>query len=267
MAYYYENNSLRQTRFGLMVTRSRASKGFLLPPASTTNISSERRQKWLDSASSGFVAKGQSNKKIYRMILELLWPEGHGIPGPHVPESEVRAVIDRARQLEGKPIYRDPFRRLRELQGEEGYTCIVKEGTKYQLQSLETSAKRIPREKPAPSLWKRVQENFNYKCSHCGEQVPNVKLSPDHRVPRARSGGNEEDNWQPLCEQCNILKSSSCQGCTLNCYVCSWAFPEDYKSIVVDDNNKAQIKRIAEKKGLHQSDLVNEILRTYFSRL
>ncbi|WP_411268260.1 HNH endonuclease [Pseudohongiella sp. O18] len=201
------------------------------------------------------------------MILELLWPEGSGIPGPHIPQSEVRAVIDQAREQEGKEAYIDPFRRLRELQGEEGFTCIVKEGTKYQLQSLEVGSKRTPREKPSASLWRQIQEASNFKCLHCGKQAPDVKLSPDHRVPRSRGGGNEESNWQPLCEQCNNLKSSSCQGCDLNCYVCSWAFPETYKSIIIDDNNKAQIKRLADSKGQHQSDLVNEILRNHFSRL
>lgn len=248
-----------------MVSRSRASKGFLLEPNSNHNVSDGRRKQWLDAAENGFVAKGQSYKKIYRQILELLWPEGVGIPGPHILENQIRDVIDQVRIAEGKPTYKDPFRRLRELQGEEGFTCIVKEGRKYQLQSLEVGAKRIPREKPSPQLWAKVKTDYNNKCSHCGAEVPSVKLTPDHRVPRARGGGNEEANWQPLCEQCNILKSSACQGCGLNCYVCSWAFPEQYKPIIVDDKNREQIRRIAEKKGKHQSDLVNEILRDFFN--
>lgn len=248
------------------MARSRASKGLLMAPSSAQNISSERREQWLSGAEAGFVAPGQANRTIFRLILELMWPDGAGIPGPHVSEGQVREVIDEYRQSIGKKPYQDPFRRMRELQGEEGFTCIIKEGTKYQLQSLELGQKRIPREKPSPALWRQVKTSFNDKCSHCGAAAPSIKLSPDHRVPRARGGGNEEANWQPLCEQCNILKSSSCQGCALLCYTCSWAFPEEYKPIVVDDANRENIRRCAEKQGQYQSDLANQILRDYFNQ-
>ena len=245
---------------------SRASKGLLLKPTIDPNYSEGWRKKWLDDAVADFVQPSAANKVIYEVILRAFWPEGHGIPGPILSEKDVRAIVDYHRSSHGKPEYKDVFRRMRELQGEEGFTSIVKEGTKYQLQSLETSQKREPRIKLAKKEWTRIQELYDYTCANCGSVVPDVKLSPDHRIPRSRGGNNDIENWQPLCEQCNNIKSSTCQGCRLNCHVCSWAYPETYKSIVLSDDNKVQIQREAEKKKLDQSVLTNRILNAYFNK-
>lgn len=248
------------------MNKGRASKGFLVTPAVTENVSADRRAKWLADASAGFVALSEANRRYYRVILEALWPEGHGIPGPVLSQTDLRAAVDAYRASRGETAYKDVFRRVRELQGEEGFTSIIKEGVKYQLQSLDLTQKREPRAKPPPAMWKKIQEAFDYRCAHCGRQKPDVSLSPDHRRPRARGGSNDEENWQPLCEQCNVLKSSACQGCSLNCMTCSWAYPEIYKPIQVADDNKEQIRRQAEKLGIHQSELVNRILRQHFNK-
>lgn len=248
------------------MAKSRSSKGLLLPPAIKPTHSLASRNEWLDAAEAAFVSPGLANRKIYRSILNELWPEGHGIPGPHVSQDRIRELVDNERIASGKPLYRDPFRRMRELQGEEGFTSIMKEGVRYQLQSLDVRQKREPRARPSRKLWNKILDEFDYRCAHCGSQAPGVKLSPDHKIPRARGGSNEEENWQPLCEQCNNLKSSACQGCQLICQVCSWAYPAEYKPIKIDDQNKEAIRRQAEKGGEHQSDLVNKILRDYFNR-
>ncbi|MBM6757013.1 hypothetical protein H6A18_10925 [Collinsella tanakaei] len=75
-------------------------------------------------AANGFVAKGKSNRLMYRAILEALWPKGYGIPGPILSRDEIRAAVDVA---QGKR-YKDVFRRLRELQGDEGFLGIAKDG-------------------------------------------------------------------------------------------------------------------------------------------
>jgi len=253
-------------RFGLRMVKARSSKALLKPPADMQNISDEARRKWLDKQIEGFVSSSPSNREYYAVILEALWPEGHGIPGPHLTEKDIRAAVDAHRKSQGKGPYKDVFRRLRELQGEEGFTSIDKEGTRYQLMSLEVAPKKEPRQKPPPELWKKIKESSNFRCSHCGAQEPEVTLSPDHRVPRSRGGTNDEWNWQPLCGQCNTNKASSCQGCDYQCAVCSWAYPETYKPIVVDDDNKERIRRLAKEKGLHQSDFVNGVLRDFFNR-
>jgi hypothetical protein len=48
--------------------------------------------------------------------------------------------------------------------------------------------------------------------------------------------------------------------------VCSWAFPDKYKSIIIDDTNKELIRRDAEKQSMHQSELANKILQEHFNR-
>lgn len=246
------------------MSRPRASKGLLLTPKAAPIPDAAARTNWLTKAEDGFVAPGGALKAIYRLILRRLWPEGHGIPGPQVTEEQIRQVIDKAREASGSAVYRDPFRRMRELQGEEGFTCIIKEGKKYQLISTELGPKREPRAKPAKKLWQSIKQSSNYTCAHCGQAEPSVKLSPDHRVPRSRGGGNEDSNWQPLCEQCNNAKSSACQGCTLTCSVCFWAFPDQFKPIVINDYNREQIRRAATAAGRDQSGLANEILQRHF---
>lgn len=247
------------------MVRQRASKGFLVTPVANENIPSDRRKKWLKDAEEKFVSPSNSNKEYYMVILEALWPEKHGIPGPILTQEKIRESIDEYREKKGKGPYKDVFRRVRELQGEEGFTSIIKEGNKYQLQSLNLSEKREPRSKPSNSSWKQIKEKLDFRCAHCGMQEPVVQLSPDHRVPRSRGGTNDDENWQALCNQCNIIKSSCCQGCELNCYTCTWAYPENYKQIIINDENKEQIKRMSEKKGIDQSSLVNSILNEYFN--
>jgi 5-methylcytosine-specific restriction endonuclease McrA len=246
------------------MSKSRASKGLLLPPRTECIPAADTREKWLEKAVQGFVAPGEALKKIYGVILHELWPVGHGIPGPQVSEQGIRKVIDEARKAEGQSPYVDPFRRMRELQGDEGFTCIIKEGSKYQLVNLNVGVKREPRAKPSPKLWNSMKAKVDYKCAHCGQSEPSIKLSPDHRTPRSRGGGNEDSNWQPLCEQCNNAKSSACQGCALNCSVCFWAYPEIYKPIVVEDDNREQIRRAAEKASMSQTEFANKILRQFF---
>jgi len=248
------------------MSKSRASKGFLLTPRVTPNESEARREKWLAEAEAGFVSPSATNKLYYSVILKAFWPAGHGIPGPVLTEKDVRAAVDAFRFANGEQPYKDVFRRMRELQGEEGFTSIRKEGNRYQLQSLDVSQKREPRAKLGKAEWKKLKEQYGYKCASCGAQEPDVKLSPDHKIPRSRNGSNDLGNWQPLCEQCNNIKSNACRGCLLICNVCSWAFPDEYKQLVIADDNKELIKRAADKRGVAQSDLVNIILRDHFNK-
>jgi hypothetical protein len=248
------------------MSKARSSKALLKKPANTQNISDDARIRWLERQKAAFVSPSASNKEYYGVILEALWPPGHGIPGPHLTESDLRAAVDDYRASKGQGPYRDVFRRVRELQGEEGLTSIDKEGVRYQLTSLEVSPKKEPRQKPPPALWKKIKNDWNFRCSHCGAQEPDVTLSPDHRIPRSRGGTNDDWNWQPLCGQCNTNKSSACQGCTYQCAVCSWAYPETYKQITINDDNKERIRRGSELAGVGQSEFVNQILRDYFNK-
>ena len=248
------------------MAKSRASKGLLLAPRVTANESEARREKWLADAEAAFVSPTPANRIYYGVILRALWPPGHGIPGPVLAQEEIRNILNVWRAEHGQKDYKDVFRRMRELQGEEGFTSIKKEGVRYQLQSLDVSQKREPRAKLPKAEWVKLKARYDNKCASCGKQEPDIKLSPDHKIPRRRNGGNDLGNWQPLCEQCNIIKSSACQGCDLNCQVCCWAFPEEYKLIVIADDNKELAKRAADKFKMPQSELVNRILREHFRK-
>jgi hypothetical protein len=155
---------------------------------------------------------------------------------------------------------------MRELQGEEGFISIYKEGNRYQLQSLDVRQKREPRAQLSKNDWEELKKRYDYRCANCGAQEPTVKLSPDHKIPRSRNGSNEIGNWQPLCEQCNNIKANVCRGCELTCQVCAWAFPVEYKHLIVTDDNKERVRRAAAEQKIPQSDLVNDILRAYFQK-
>ena len=71
-------------------------------------------------------------------------------------------------------------------------------------------------------------EQAKHTCSICGKfSLAGVRgLQADHRVPLTRGGSEELRNWQPICNECNVVKRRQCQDCTLNCETCSWAYPE-----------------------------------------
>src|ERR1700758_4854780 len=97
------------------MAKSRASKGLLLTPRATPSESEARREKWLAEAEAGVVSPTPANKLYYSVILRALRPEGHGIPGPILTESDVRTIVDAFRAKNKKKPYKDVFRRMREL--------------------------------------------------------------------------------------------------------------------------------------------------------
>lgn len=153
----------------------------------------EDRDTWINRVVDGFVSPSKSNKEYYRVILETLWPKGHGIPGPLVDGAQIREAIDAYR---GKP-YVDTFRRMRELQGEEGVRGIIKGGNKYQLVDLTVSQKRIPRTHLNDSDWGIVLATYHNVCAACGRSPEQIGFQQDHKVPRLRGGSDDLSNWQP----------------------------------------------------------------------
>jgi hypothetical protein len=225
------------------------------------------REEWLTNACAGFVTTKPANRNYYRLILETLWPSGHDIPGPVVPLSRIRQVIDDFRAT-GEP-YQDVPRRIRELQGEEGFLGIVRLGsgkkTRYQLVSLEIGPQREQRIKLSDTFWEKILTKYQHRCAVCGRQPPVVSLEQDHKIPRLRGGGNEEDNWQPLCRECNNFKSTACRGCDLECSQCAWAFPEKFAPIKISSSNIQRLRELALKNGVSPDSLLNEIIERYFA--
>lgn len=239
-------------------------QGTLVHPKQTPDVNDIDRDEWINQVFEGFVAS-RANKAIYKVVLETLWPLGHGIPGPLVSEVQLREAINAHQARIGKGSYYDPFRRIRELQGEEGVLGIIKQGKTYQLIELIVQPKRIPREALSPEDWQFVLQNYSFRCAVCGRSAPEVKFDQDHKVPRLRGGGNELSNWQPLCVECNNFKSTACRGCDLDCYKCPWAFPERFAPIKVSGDNTARLRELANRLGIDVNDLANEALERFFS--
>lgn len=228
------------------------------------------RDDWIEEVSQSFVCPSTANKSYYRVLLETLWPQGHGIPGPYVKEEQLRTAVDRFRRSKhtgNKPYkpYVDVFRRLRELQGEEGVTGIGREGKTYQLVRLTLGEKRIPRIRLSDADWQHILAQYHHQCPVCNRAEPDVRFQQDHKIPRTRGGGNKLGNWQPLCDECNNFKGTSCRGCQLDCNTCSWAFPEQFAPLRLSSDNINQVRQLALIIGKDPHDFLNQIVSEFLS--
>jgi 5-methylcytosine-specific restriction endonuclease McrA len=53
-----------------------------------------------------------------------------------------------------------------------------------------------------------IFEKYNFKCAMCNVPLTLVTPHIDHIKPLAKGGKNEESNYQPLCETCNLRKGA-----------------------------------------------------------
>ena len=229
----------------------------LLPPKETPDSYIDR-DKWFQQVIAGFVSKSASNRKYYEIILRTVWPEGHGIPGPHVDQKQIREAINAYR---GKP-YVDTFRRVRELEGEEGIRGLIKQGTTYQLVDLTVSPKRKPRTSLGQHDWIQVLTKYSFKCAMCQGATDERGFQQDHKIPRARGGSDNLENWQPLCDECNILKSAACRNCERDCGTCCWAFPENFKPLLLSSDTILKLRKYANAHFKTPEEVVTSFVKS-----
>jgi 5-methylcytosine-specific restriction endonuclease McrA len=88
--------------------------------------------------------------------------------------------------------------------------------------------------------------DYDYTCATCGLKVEaGIRgLQADHKVPLSRGGSNALNNWQPMCNNCNVGKRRTCEGCTLACETCSWAFPEIHGVTTMVSIGEKTLRRI-----------------------
>ena len=68
----------------------------------------------------------------------------------------------------------------------------------------------IKRKPIKPSLRFEILKRDDYRCQMCGATAKDgAKLEIDHITPVAKGGGNDADNLQVLCRDCNAGKSDS----------------------------------------------------------
>ena len=233
--------------------KTHAKQSVLLTPNPSPNAL-VNREEWIKQAVEGFVTNSSSSRLIYKVILDTLWPIKHGIPGPIIDREVIRSAVDNAK---GKP-YLDVFRRLRELQGDEGFLGIVKQGAQYQLIDLNIYAKKTPRTHLSDDKWDAVITHYNNNCAVCGSAAGDKGFQQDHKVPRARGGTDATTNWQPLCDVCNNIKSVSCRVCSYDCTKCGWAYPEFYKPIILPGPILRSLHTYADERKLDAEKIVIE---------
>jgi 5-methylcytosine-specific restriction endonuclease McrA len=60
-----------------------------------------------------------------------------------------------------------------------------------------------------PAIRWQVFQRDQWKCVSCGRNSHNgAILHVDHIIPRSRGGSDSLDNYQTLCDVCNIGKSN-----------------------------------------------------------
>jgi len=222
-------------------------------------MDSVARAEQIERICAGFVSPGKANRAIYRVILETLLPEGAGVPGPILTRADFHQAVRKI-----KPGYKDVFRRVRELQGEEGLQGIIQNGERYQLAHLAVGQKRSPRQPVNKTVKQAILEKQGWRCAVCSTPIHVGSVSrfdPDHRVPRVRGGGNDQSNLQALCPACNNNKSTQCSNCQLECQTCPWAYPEKYHSPIIRSEILERLSKLARARNMSTTDLTNNLLR------
>jgi hypothetical protein len=162
------------------------------------------------------------SEAMYKIIKELWGKDSDDFPKPWVSNK----ILD---DITGQ---KNADRRVRNLRDELG--CYIESGYYnseycYRLTSDFKKPNNI-RKQIGDKTKKELFKKYFYQCAICGDPGAK-KLHADHRVPAIRKGTNDKENLQVLCSHCNIIKRSSCAGCTDNCQNCALAYPEKYIGI------------------------------------
>lgn len=73
----------------------------------------------------------------------------------------------------------------------------------------EFEAKAIDSFKPRYGIRWQVFDRDDFRCVACGKSAHDgVLLHVDHIIPRSKGGTNTIDNYQTLCNECNLGKSN-----------------------------------------------------------
>ena len=155
-------------------------------------------------------------------ILKILWDASDGFPKAWVKSSYLLGETNQK--------YFD--RRSRELRDELGCDIEIEhvDGEhSYRLKSASLNAVN-PRRYLAAAQKAKLFKDSGSRCQICGKAIaPGIKgLQADHKVPLIRRGSHEYENWQAICNECNVVKRRACEGCNDDCYSCAWAFPEKF---------------------------------------
>ena len=163
-----------------------------------------------------------SISEVKIMILKKLWhSDSCGFPKPWVSSAELL-------QLTGQKYF---DRRARELRDQIGCNIeTMQQAGLGHAWRIKSPSMAVPQDREYLSQPHKDQlfSSAGYACVICGKNTPpGVRgLQADHKVPVSRGGTNSVENWQAICNHCNVGKRRACEGCVAECASCSWAYPE-----------------------------------------
>lgn len=173
-----------------------------------------------------YISRLPTNKKLSEVkliILKRLWAKDQDtFPKPWVSSDELL-------KLTGQKYF---DRRTRELRDQMGCDLESTYQEKFSGHAWRIKSSNLapPQDRNYLTQAQKVKmfAQSNYCCAICKVKTdPGIRgLQADHKVPISRGGSNSLENWQPLCNSCNVGKRRACEGCKLDCKTCSWAFPE-----------------------------------------
>jgi 5-methylcytosine-specific restriction endonuclease McrA len=182
--------------------------------------------------------KSKNLSDVKLLILKTLWGNGTSFPRDWVSSSLLLKLTNQK--------YFD--RRTRELRDELGCdieTRQINGEHHYRLNSTDLGNAN-PRYYLSESEKKQLFSRAKSSCAICGKETgAGVRgLQADHKIPLIRGGSNDLNNWQAVCNECNVAKRRACQGCIESCNTCSWAFPIEFGISVSIRLPLAQFKKL-----------------------
>lgn len=201
---------------------------------------------------------GARLSEVKLTILRTLWDAGTTFPRNWVASSRLLELTNQK--------YFD--RRTRELRDENGCDIETRHiGGEHQYRLVSPSVKvSNPRAYLSESEKAALFRTDKNTCQVCGKIVaPGVRgLQADHKIPLARNGSHARENWQSLCNECNVAKRRACQGCSIDCKTCQWAFPAQVGiplTIRLDPSVFDELKTKMGSEPLWLSKLIEQNLR------
>ena len=199
--------------------------------------------------------------EVKSTILKRLWgSDDIDFPKPWVSSIELL-------ELTGQKYFDRRTRELRDELGCDLESSYIAEfsGHAWRLKSS-MIAPPMEREYLTESQRSGLFSNDSNTCATCGKTVAGgVRgLQADHKIPLSRGGGNELTNWQALCHNCNVGKRRACEGCTDDCYTCSWAFPEKFGITTMLHLPEAALRKaqqLADANGISLDEIVAYAIR------
>jgi 5-methylcytosine-specific restriction endonuclease McrA len=206
---------------------------------------------------------GKKLSAVKQQILSCLWGQDDlPFPKPWVSSQALLA-------LTGQKYFDRRTRELRDHLGcdiETAY-CEGFAGHGWRLRSAALTA-AVQRDYLSATQKAGLFANGGQCCAVCGKSAePGVRgLQADHRIPLSRGGSSALDNWQALCNHCNVGKRRACEGCALNCETCGWAYPDRAGLATLfhlDTSLLQALETAARQTKTHPDTLVAAALKQY----